>query len=61
MPLVYQELRRIAQHHISGQAPGPTLQPTALIHEAFVKLIGAVHPRAARPKAEAESKSPHHR
>jgi RNA polymerase sigma-70 factor (ECF subfamily) len=40
MPLVYHELRRIAQHHMSGQPPGHTLQPTALIHEAFVKLIG---------------------
>ncbi len=35
MPLVYQELRRIARHHMTGQAPGHTLQPTALIHEAF--------------------------
>jgi len=40
MPLVCHELRRIAQHHMSGQPPGHTLQPTALIHEAFVKLIG---------------------
>jgi RNA polymerase sigma factor (TIGR02999 family) len=40
MPLVYQELHRIAQYHWSGQAPGHTLQPTALVHEAFVKLIG---------------------
>ena len=40
MPLVYHELRRIAKHHMSGQPPGHTLQPTALIHEAFVKLIG---------------------
>lgn len=40
MPLVYGELRRIAQHHWSSQPPGHTLQPTALIHEAFVKLIG---------------------
>jgi RNA polymerase sigma-70 factor (ECF subfamily) len=40
MPLVYQELHRIAQYHWSGQAQGHTLQPTALIHEAFVKMIG---------------------
>jgi len=40
MPLVYHELRRIAQHHFIGQPPGHTLQPTALIHEAFLKLIG---------------------
>jgi RNA polymerase sigma factor (TIGR02999 family) len=40
MPLVYDELRRIAQHHLSGQASGHTLQPTALIHEAYLKLVG---------------------
>src|ERR1035438_3822209 len=40
MPLVYHELRRIAQHHWRSQAPGNTLQPTALIHEAYLKLIG---------------------
>jgi RNA polymerase sigma-70 factor (ECF subfamily) len=39
MPLVYHELHRIAQHHWSGQPPGHTLQPTALIHEAYLKLI----------------------
>lgn len=32
MPLVYHELHRIAQYHWSGQPPGHTLQPTALIH-----------------------------
>ena len=39
MPLVYNELHRIARHQWSGQAPGQTLQPTALIHEAFLKLV----------------------
>jgi len=39
MPLVYGELRRIAQHQWSGQPSGHTLQPTALIHEAYLKLV----------------------
>ena len=40
MPLVYDELRRTARHYMSGQPPGHTLQTTALIHEAFLKLVG---------------------
>ncbi len=39
MPLVYGELHRIAQHRWSGQPEGHTLQPTALIHEAYLKLL----------------------
>lgn len=40
MPLVYDELNRIARRHLAREQPGHTLQPTALVHEAFVKLIG---------------------
>jgi RNA polymerase sigma-70 factor (ECF subfamily) len=40
MPLVYDELNRIARRHLSREQPGHTLQPTALVHEAFVKLVG---------------------
>jgi RNA polymerase sigma factor (TIGR02999 family) len=39
MPLVYSELHRIARRAWSGQKPGDTLQPTVLIHEAYLKLI----------------------
>jgi RNA polymerase sigma factor (TIGR02999 family) len=39
MPLVYDELRRIARRYMSHQPPGHTLQTTALIHEAFLKLV----------------------
>ena len=39
MPLVYEELRRIAQSFFRRQRPGHTLQPTALVNEAFVKLF----------------------
>ena len=38
-PLVYQKLRRLARHYMSGQKPGHTLQATALVHEAYVRLI----------------------
>jgi RNA polymerase sigma factor (TIGR02999 family) len=39
-PLVYQELRKLAAHKMAGQAPGHTLQPTALVHEAWLRLAG---------------------
>ena len=38
-PRVYQELRRLAGHHMQGERPGNTLQTTALVHEAFLRLI----------------------
>jgi RNA polymerase sigma factor (TIGR02999 family) len=40
LPLVYQELRRLAAHKMAGQAAGHTLQPTALVHEAWLRLVG---------------------
>jgi len=39
LPMVYQELRRIAAHKMSGESPGHTLQPTALVHEAWLRLV----------------------
>jgi len=44
MPLVYGELRRIARAFMRRQPPGHTLQPTALINEAFIKLFQDSHP-----------------
>ena len=41
LPLVYQELRRIAAYKMSNELPGQTLQPTALVHEAWLRLVGA--------------------
>lgn len=38
LPFVYEELRRQARHLMSSERPGHTLQPTALIHEAFLRL-----------------------
>jgi RNA polymerase sigma factor (TIGR02999 family) len=41
LPLVYEELRRLAAAKMAGEAPGQTLQPTALVHEAWLRLTGA--------------------
>ena len=38
--LVYEELRRLAAYKLAQEAPGQTLQPTALVHEAWLKLVG---------------------
>ena len=38
-PLVHEELRRLAHHYMKGERPGQTLQTTALVNEAYVKLI----------------------
>jgi RNA polymerase sigma factor (TIGR02999 family) len=40
LPLVYDELRRLAASRLSKDAPGQTLQPTALVHEAYLRLVG---------------------
>jgi RNA polymerase sigma factor (TIGR02999 family) len=41
LPLVYEELRRLAARKISHEAPGQTLQATALVHEAYIRLVGS--------------------
>jgi RNA polymerase sigma factor (TIGR02999 family) len=40
LPLVYAELRQIAQAMLAREAPGQTLQPTALVHEAYLRIAG---------------------
>jgi RNA polymerase sigma factor (TIGR02999 family) len=40
LPLVYPELRRVARQRLRHERPGHTLQPTALVHEAYMKLVG---------------------
>jgi RNA polymerase sigma factor (TIGR02999 family) len=42
--LVYDELRRLALHQLAHEQPGQTLQPTALVHEAYIRLIGDREP-----------------
>jgi RNA polymerase sigma factor (TIGR02999 family) len=40
LPLVYDELRRLAASRLAHERPGQTLQPTALVHEAYLRLVG---------------------
>ena len=40
LPLVYQELRQLACKKLVNERPGQTLQPTALVHEAYMRLLG---------------------
>ena len=40
VPLLYKELRDIARHHLQKERPGHTLQSAALVHEAYVRLVG---------------------
>jgi RNA polymerase sigma factor (TIGR02999 family) len=40
LPLVYEELRKLAAQKLSREKPGQTLQATALVHEAYVRLVG---------------------
>jgi RNA polymerase sigma factor (TIGR02999 family) len=39
LPLVYDELRQLAAHRLAHERPGQTLQPTALVHEAYLRLV----------------------
>jgi RNA polymerase sigma factor (TIGR02999 family) len=43
MPLVYDELRRLARHYLSRERADHTLQATALVHEAFLRLVDQTH------------------
>ena len=43
MPLVYDELRKLAAQKLDGEKPGQTLQATALVHEAYLRLVGDQH------------------
>jgi RNA polymerase sigma factor (TIGR02999 family) len=45
LPLVYDELRKLAAQRLAQEAPGQTLQATALVHEAYLRLVGADTPQ----------------
>src|SRR5438445_407237 len=45
LPLVYDELRRLAAHRLGHETPGQTLQPTALVHEAYLRLVNVKDPQ----------------
>jgi RNA polymerase sigma factor (TIGR02999 family) len=47
LPLVYDELRKLAAAKLASEPPGQTLQPTALVHEAWLKLVGKENPKFA--------------
>ena len=47
LPLVYEELRKLAAQKMAHEAMGHTLQPTALVHEAWLRLVGAANPQFA--------------
>ena len=45
LPLVYDELRKLAAARLAAEKSGQTLQPTALVHEAYLRLVGGSQPR----------------
>jgi RNA polymerase sigma factor (TIGR02999 family) len=47
LPLVYEELRRLAACKMAQEPPGHTLQPTALVHEAWLRMVGDRNPEFA--------------
>jgi RNA polymerase sigma factor (TIGR02999 family) len=50
-PLVYDQLRRLAARQLAQEAPGQTLQPTALVHEAYLKLVDVARARGWQSRA----------
>ncbi len=48
LPLVYDELRKLAAHKLAHERPGQTLQATALVHDAYLRLVGAAPKDAAQ-------------
>jgi RNA polymerase sigma factor (TIGR02999 family) len=49
LPMLYEELRTLAAQKLANEPPGQTLQPTALVHEAWLRLRGASNARLANP------------
>ena len=50
LPLVYDELRKLATQKLVQEKPGQTLQATALVHEAYLRLVGSAEPRLYRDR-----------
>jgi RNA polymerase sigma factor (sigma-70 family) len=55
LPLVYDALRKLAAHKLAREAPGQTLQATALVHEAYLRLVASPGPELASPGRELAS------
>ena len=49
LPLVYTAVRRLAARKLAGEKPGQTLDGTALVHEAYLRLVSGAGPRENRP------------
>jgi RNA polymerase sigma factor (TIGR02999 family) len=52
LPIVYDELRRLAAQKLAGEPPGQTLQPTALVHEAYIRLVASEERQPQEGKAQ---------
>jgi RNA polymerase sigma factor (TIGR02999 family) len=50
MPLVYDELRKLAARKLAQEKPGQTLEATGLVHEAYVRLVGVAEPHVYRDR-----------
>ena len=50
LPLVYEELRKLAAQKLAHEKPGQTLQATALVHEAYLRLVGPADETVAEPR-----------
>lgn len=51
LPLVYGELRKLAAAKLAQEKPGQTLQPTALVHEAYLRLVGTANAQGFENRA----------
>src|SRR5439155_11657052 len=58
LPLVYDELRKLATAKLAQEKPGQTLQATALVHEAYLRLVGGARPEVRSQKSELEPPIP---
>jgi hypothetical protein len=50
LPLVYDELRKLAEQKLAREKPGQTLQGTALVHDAYLRLVDQKNPRLYRDR-----------
>jgi RNA polymerase sigma factor (TIGR02999 family) len=58
LPLVYDELRRLARAKMANEASGHSLQPTELVHEAYLRLVDTTHPQAWKHRGHFFSAAP---
>ena len=58
LPLVYDELRRLAAHKLSQERPGQTLQATSLVHEAWLRIAGSHDAAVGRARLTSSPRQP---